>query len=191
MAIRLPIAESQSAAPPILTPVFSPVLPPAGISPGSGELLRVGDLAQRTNKTVRALHLYEELGLLTPVERSKGGFRLYDPDAEVRVRWITKLQDMGFSLPDIREVLAGWERSGSATGAMTRIRQLYLQKLEETDRQLERLKSLRGELASSVAYLETCEVCDPLRLISACSHCDLHGCDAPELVAGLHGHRHT
>ena len=38
-------------------------------------LLKVGELAKRTGKTVRAVHLYEELGLLTPAVRSKGGFR--------------------------------------------------------------------------------------------------------------------
>jgi DNA-binding transcriptional MerR regulator len=155
----------------------------------SSELLRVGDLAQRTHKTVRALHLYEELGLLHPVERSKGGFRLYAPEAEVRVHWISKLQDMGFSLPDIRELLHQWEQSGSAANAMGRIRALYRQKLEETDAQLRRLEALRSEMRAAVDYLETCEVCDPKRLISSCPRCELHGCGAPDLVAGFHGAR--
>src|SRR5512138_3572230 len=95
-----------------------PVAPEPPAPSAGGPLLRVGDLARETNKTVRALHLYEELGLLHPVERSKGGFRLYGQDAVVRVRWIVKLQDMGFSLPDIREVLQQWEKSGSALDAM-------------------------------------------------------------------------
>lgn len=184
MTVRLPIADPAADL---------ALRPPQGVSTAAGlapeELLRVGDLAQRTNKTVRALHLYEELGLLQPVERSKGGFRLYAPDAVVRVRWISKLQDMGFSLPDIRELLHQWERSGSAAGAMTRIRELYRQKLDETEAQLRRLKDLRHDLEASVAYLETCEVCDPVRLISACPRCELHGCGAPDLIAGLHGSR--
>ncbi|MFO0644822.1 MAG: MerR family DNA-binding protein [Polyangiales bacterium] len=184
MTVRLPIADTTSEL---------ALRPPReassadGVAPG--ELLRVGDIAQRTNKTVRALHLYEELGLLHPIERSKGGFRLYGPDAVVRVRWIAKLQDMGFSLPDIKELLHEWGRSGSATGAMTRIRELYRQKLDETDAQIKKLQALRHELSSSVDYLETCEVCDPVRLISACPHCEMHGCGAPDLVAGLHGAR--
>jgi MerR family copper efflux transcriptional regulator len=186
MTVRLPIADMASEL---------ALRPPREASSAEGvapcDLLRVGDLAQRTNKTVRALHLYEELGLLHPVERSKGGFRLYGPDAVVRVRWISKLQDMGFSLPDIRELLHTWEVSGSASGAMARIRELYRQKLEETDAQIKRLQELRHELTASVAYLETCEVCDPVRLISACPHCEMHGCGAPDLVAGLHGSRPT
>ena len=58
-------------------------------------LLRVGDLARRTNKTVRAIHLYEELGLLLPATRTSGGFRLYDPTAVDRVKWIDMLHGMG------------------------------------------------------------------------------------------------
>lgn len=167
------------------------VTPPVSAEPcaSSGDRLKVGELAERTQKTVRALHLYEELGLLQPEERSKGGFRLYGPDSELRVRWIARLQDMGFSLPDIREILTQWERSGSAVDAMTRIRVLYRDKLAETERQLKRLTELRHELHQSLAYLESCEVCDPARLISACPRCDAHHCSAPDLVAGLHGAR--
>ena len=46
------------------------------------KLLKVGDLARQTGKSVRALHLYEELGLLHPTARSHGGFRLYDATAK-------------------------------------------------------------------------------------------------------------
>jgi DNA-binding transcriptional MerR regulator len=152
--------------------------------------MRIGTLAERTSKTVRALHLYEEIGLLVPVERSKGGFRLYDDDAVVRVRWIAKLQDMGFSLGRIQEILRAWEASHSAPSAMRRVQELYLEKLEETRAQRKRLEDLERELRSSLEYLDTCDRCDPNRLIDACPVCDQHACDAtaPELVAGFHAH---
>jgi DNA-binding transcriptional MerR regulator len=154
-------------------------------------MLRVGDLAQRTQKTVRALHLYEELGLLRPSERSKGGYRLYAPDAITRVHWIAKLQEMGFSLPDIRDIVGRLEASGSATGAMQQVRALYAAKLEETRAQIERLSALQEELEHSIAYLDTCESCDPVRVVQSCTRCDQdHPCDQPELVAGLHMHKH-
>ena len=181
MSVKLPILESVIA-----------VLPP-GASDGidDSRLLRVGDLAQRTSKTVRALHLYEELGLLRPSERSKGGFRLFGSEAIVRVRWINKLQEMGFSLPEIKEMVNEWEAAGSAASAMTRVRALYKQKLDETRAQLARLDQLRRELERSVDYLDTCGTCDPERLIHACSACELdHRCDSPELVSGLHIQRH-
>jgi DNA-binding transcriptional MerR regulator len=155
---------------------------------GDGELLQVGDLAKETGKTVRAIHLYEELDLLRPVGRSKGRYRLYGRDALVRIRWIQKLQDMGFSLPDIQTVVREWEQSSSAPGAMTKMRAVYTNKLEETRATRKRLQALERELEASLEYLDTCDVCEPERLLSHCNRCDRHGCDhaVPELVAGFH-----
>ena len=55
-------------------------------------LLKIGDLVRLTGKTPRTLHFYEELGLLRPVSRTKGGFRLYGEETLLRVRWIERLQ---------------------------------------------------------------------------------------------------
>jgi hypothetical protein len=68
---------------------------------------KVGELAKRSQKTVRALHLYEDLGLLNPVSRSKGGYRLYNAESVDRVTWIAKLQSIGFSLPELQKNNAG------------------------------------------------------------------------------------
>ncbi len=152
------------------------------------DLLQVGDLARETGKTVRAIHLYEELGLLKPLQRSKGGYRLYASDAPLRIRWIQKLQDMGFSLTDIQTVVRDWEQSGSAPRAMTKMRAVYKKKLEETRAQKLKLDKLVRELEKSLDYLDTCDVCEPDRLLSTCNVCDHHDCepsDVPELVAGF------
>jgi MerR family copper efflux transcriptional regulator len=156
------------------------------------DLMQIGDLARETGKTVRAIHLYEELGLLSPAARSKGRFRLYSRDALMRIRWIGKLQEMNFSLGDIQTIVREWELVESAPGAMKRMREIYARKLEETREEKRRIEALERELQASLAYLDTCEVCDPHRLLSACDCCDLHGkeVDVPELVLGFRAARH-
>jgi DNA-binding transcriptional MerR regulator len=163
----------------------------AAAAPERDDLMQIGDLARETGKTVRAIHLYEELGLLVPAARSKGGFRLYGPEALVRIRWIGRLQEMGFSLSDIRTVVGEWARMASAPGAMKRMRQVYARKLEETREQKRRLEALEHELETSLKYLDTCDVCDPQRLLSACECCDLHDKEegVPELVLGFRATR--
>jgi MerR family copper efflux transcriptional regulator len=151
------------------------------------DMMQIGDLARDTGKTVRAIHLYEELGLLTPAARSKGRFRLYGREALVRIRWICKLQEMGFSLGDIQTIVREWARAEGAPGAMKRMRQVYARKLEETREQKRRLEALEHDLETSLRYLDTCDVCDPQRLLSECDCCDLHDkeTDVPELVLGF------
>jgi len=148
----------------------------------------VGVLAKAVGKTVRAIHLYEELGLVKPHGRSKGKYRLFDQDALVRVRWICKLQELGLSLGEIQNIVRAWERAPSAPGAMKQMRDVYRAKLAETTAQRIRLEALETELRASVSYLETCGTCDPARLLDACMVCDMHTREvlAPELVAGFH-----
>jgi len=154
------------------------------------ELMQIGDLAREAGKTIRAIHLYEELGLLTPAARSKGRFRLYGAESLVRIRWIGKLQEMGFSLGDIQTIVREGEGAAGAPDAMKRVREAYARQLEQTREQRRRLEALEHELAASLQYLDTCDVCDPQRLLSACECCDLHDkeIDVPELVLGFRAH---
>src|SRR3984957_3254975 len=152
-------------------------------------LLQVGDLAKASGKTVRAIHHYEELGLLRPHARSKGGYRLYDDAALARLRWIGKLHDLGLSLGQIQEMVRRWESASSAPGAMARIRGVYTAKLEETRAQIGHLSALERELAASIDYLDTCDTCDPAELVRTCTCCNHRDPKEPEphLVAGIHG----
>jgi len=93
-------------------------------------LLRVGDLARLSGKTVRAIHLYEEMGLLQPATRSSGGFRLYEPIAVDRLRWIDLLHGLGFSLHEMRDLLKSWWGAGLGPEAMARLRAIFLRKLD-------------------------------------------------------------
>jgi hypothetical protein len=92
------------------------------------------------------------------------------------------------SLSQVQEILATWEAAPSAPDAMSKIRQVYHQKLREVHDQIARLSALERELHASLEYLDTCETCDPHELIAACSACTIHDKDQPEpdLVAGLH-----
>ncbi|HEY8038159.1 MAG TPA: MerR family transcriptional regulator [Polyangiaceae bacterium] len=175
---------------PLLQPVEEAAVQSLDEARARKDLMQIGDLARETGKTVRAIHLYEELGLLTPAARSKGRFRLYSPEALMRIRWIGKLQEMGFSLGDVQTIVREWERLESAPGAMKRMREVYARKLEETHEQVRRLQALEHELQASLLYLDTCDVCDPQRLLSACECCDLHDKEqnVPELVLGFRAH---
>ena len=160
----------------------------AASAPFEEELLLVGDIAKASGKTVRAIHHYEDLGLLRPHARSKGRYRLYDQNAVSRVRWIGKLHDLGLSLSEIQEMVIAWEQAPSAPGAMAKIRGVYLQKLEETRAQIKHLGSLERELVASIGYLDTCDRCDPAELIATCCSCNVHDKTEgePELVSGIH-----
>jgi DNA-binding transcriptional MerR regulator len=126
---------------------------------------------------------------------------LYGPEALVRIRWIGKLQELGFSLTDIKTIVKDVEAEGkqsSAPLAMTKVRAVYKAKLDATRAQIERLRCLEREIEASLQYLDTCEsACEQDRLLAACPHhssprvrgapCNHHdsAVEVPDLVAGF------
>lgn len=149
--------------------------------------MKVGELARKTGKTVRALRLYEEMGLLSPA-RSEGNFRLYGPDEVARVYWIAKLQALGFSLPQIQGLLHTVESSSTGPDAMHSLREMFRGRLDDTRAQVEKLLQLERDLAESLAYLEGCRACSHDHEVTGCVECDGVHADqqAPSLVAGIH-----
>ncbi|NUO48497.1 MAG: MerR family transcriptional regulator [Polyangiaceae bacterium] len=66
---------------------------------------RVGELAEATGLTVRTLHHYDQIGLLSAGGRTRGRQRLYDERDVRRLYRIVALRDLGLSLVDVARVL--------------------------------------------------------------------------------------
>ena len=154
------------------------------------KLLRVGELAKAVGKSVRAIHLYEELGLLTPVSRTQGGFRLFTTTSVDRINWITKLQAIGFSLAEIQGFVREFETADSGRTAAARVRDVFQDKLRQTRDSLAQLRVIENDLVEALDYLESCQECTPSYSTGECRSCDHQGHErgvAPELFAGLSG----
>ena len=151
-------------------------------------LLRVGELAKAVGKSVRAIHLYEELGLLRPVQRTSGGFRLFRSDAVDRINWITKLQAIGFSLTEIQGFVREFENADSGRTATARVKHVFQDKLGQIRNSLAQLQVIENDLVEALEYLDSCKDCAPIYRPHECQACDHQGHAlgvAPELFAGL------
>jgi DNA-binding transcriptional MerR regulator len=66
----------------------------------------VGDLARISHVSVRTLHHYDSIGLLTPSARSAAGYRLYSDAGLRRLQQILFYRELGFALEEIADILA-------------------------------------------------------------------------------------
>src|SRR5215470_6236315 len=152
------------------------------------KLMRVGELAKAVGKTVRAMHLYEELGLLEPRSRSEGGFRLYGPEAVDRIQWIVKLQAIGFTLAEIQGFVRHFQEAGSGRAATERVRALFTEKQSQIREQITQLQVIENDLSEALTYLDSCQTCSDDYAPTACGVYDHNGHqkgEAPRLFAGL------
>lgn len=107
-------------------------------------LLKVGELAKRCGLTVRTLHHYDTIGLLTPSARSDSGYRLYNRNDIARLHQIQALRRFGLALADIGTVLAN---PGSHLAAIVEQQiQMLGQQIAQSTMLRERLSQLQGQL---------------------------------------------
>ncbi|GAB3125669.1 MerR family transcriptional regulator [Streptomyces calidiresistens] len=67
--------------------------------------MQIGRVAERTGLSLRTIRHYEEVGLVTPSARSKGGFRLYTESDVERLMVIRRMKPLDFSLEEMGELL--------------------------------------------------------------------------------------
>lgn len=71
--------------------------------------VQIGVVAERLGLSVRTLHHWEEMGLVTPSARSTGGFRLYTEQDIARLTVIRRMKPLGFTLDQMKELLEAFE----------------------------------------------------------------------------------
>ncbi|CAM4201246.1 MerR family transcriptional regulator [Nocardia ninae] len=75
--------------------------------PGNGQVWKVGELATEIGLTVRTLHHYDRIGLVSPAGRTNTGHRLYTEADVERLYQVVALRQLGLGLDQIANVLAG------------------------------------------------------------------------------------
>lgn len=107
-------------------------------------LLKVGELARRSGLTVRTLHHYDAIGLLSPSARTEAGYRLYTRDDVARLHRIQALRRFGMSLADIGNVLA--DPSSALLPLVEQQMRMLDAQIAQASRLRERLSALQGQL---------------------------------------------
>ncbi|WP_455380973.1 heavy metal-responsive transcriptional regulator [Acidihalobacter prosperus] len=104
------------------------------------EHITIGTLASRVNLTAETLRYYERLGLIVPSRRTAANYRLYDEEAERRLRFIRRAQSIGFSLSEIAQLLSLHAYPESDMAAVKSISETKINEIQGKINDLERMK---------------------------------------------------
>ena len=111
----------------------------------------IGEVARRSGFRASALRYYEGIGLLEPASRTEAGYRLYDDDTLVRLRFVARAKQLGCSLDEIVDLVGIW--GGECGPVQHRLHELVTDKLSEAERQIAELAALTGQLRDVASRL--------------------------------------
>ncbi|WP_029106695.1 MerR family transcriptional regulator [Mycobacterium sp. URHD0025] len=80
--------------------------------------LQIGEVATRTELSIKTIRHYDEVGVVMPSARSAGGFRLYTADDVDRLLAIRRMKPLGFSLDEMRQLLEALDTLNSPTATI-------------------------------------------------------------------------
>ena len=110
----------------------------------------IGQLSKQTNCKIPTIRFYEQEGLLQPANRTEGNQRRYQETHVKRLRFILHARELGFALPDIRELISLSEEGSHSHEAD----QIVVRQLEGVERKIARLILLKKELSNMVGSCE-------------------------------------
>lgn len=120
-------------------------------------LMQIGELAERASLSLRTIRHYDDEGLLTPSARSAGGFRLYSGDDLERLLVIRRMKPLGFSIDEMRDLLALIHELGRQSLDSGRRSELSGQLAAFTEAAAQRRDKLRSQLVMAEEFVEHLE----------------------------------
>lgn len=120
-----------------------------GASHTDAQFFTIGDLAREFDVTLRALRFYEDKGLLSP--RREGLTRLYSAAERARLAIILKGKKLGFTLAEIKAMVALREGTAVSAGGLALTREKCAEQLALLEQQKTEIEEAIGELRQMVA----------------------------------------
>ncbi|MFE7562841.1 MerR family transcriptional regulator, partial [Kitasatospora sp. NPDC057500] len=121
-----------------------------------GRHMQIGEVAARTELSLRTIRHYEETGLVVPSARSQGGFRLYTETDVARLMVIRRMKPLGFTLEQMRDLLDATDRLDNGTASDAGEREALLERVRGYERAaVERVEQLRVQLSRAEDFAAT------------------------------------
>src|SRR3954469_13093782 len=109
--------------------------------------LTIGRIAQSAGVAIDTIRFYEREGLLPEPRRRPSGYREYDQATVSRLRFIRRAKDLGFTLDEIRELLA---LSADRNDGVEGVRERAAARLQAIDERIAELQRVRDGLSELV-----------------------------------------
>ncbi len=120
------------------------------------EELRIGEVARRTDLTVKAIQYYERVGLIPRIVRGETGYRVFTEQHIRRLQQIKTLKALGLSLSAIRDIFPSAATAACACiDASSHLHGVLREQTKRIQQEVLRLVQLQEEVQRIVDYLES------------------------------------
>ena len=111
---------------------------------GCGEIMNIGKVAKLSELTVKAVRYYDNIGLVKPFQKTIAGYREYNENDALKLKFVGNARKFNFSIDECRELLSLYENESRPSKD---VKKLTLEKISQIDKKLQQLQNLKDELS--------------------------------------------
>ena len=109
----------------------------------------IGRLAKQANVNIETIRYYQRVGLIQKPKKPKQGYRIYPTEYILRIKFIKRAQELGFTLKEIEDLL------DLGDGNCKQVQHLAEQKLAQIEKRVKDLKAIKKALNSLIKQCQT------------------------------------
>ena len=111
---------------------------------GSNSNMNIGKASKLSELTVKAVRYYDNIGLVKSHQNISSGYREYNEEDVLKLKFVGKARKFNFSIEECRELLSLYENKSRSSKD---VKKLTLEKISQIDEKLDQLKNLKDELS--------------------------------------------
>jgi MerR family copper efflux transcriptional regulator len=111
--------------------------------------MNIGEAAAASGVSAKMIRYYESIALLPPAGRRESGYRDYGPEDVHRLTFVRRSRDLGFSIEQIRSLLALWTDTGRSNADVRAIARTHVREMEDQARKLQQMIGTLNHLIGS------------------------------------------
>ena len=105
--------------------------------------MNIGKVAKLSELTVKAVRYYDNIGLVKPFQKTTTGYREYNENDALKLKFVGNARKFNFSIDECRELLSLYENESRPSKD---VKKLTLEKISQIDKKLQQLQNLKDEL---------------------------------------------
>ena len=105
------------------------------------EAMNIGEAAKASGVSAKMIRHYEQVGLVPAAARTDSGYRQYDGSDVHTLRFIRQSRDLGFSIPEIGELVGLWQNRRRPSRQVKALAEAHIQELEQKAQELLAMKA--------------------------------------------------
>ena len=105
--------------------------------------MNIGKASKLSKLTVKAVRYYDNIGLVKPHQNISSGYREYNDEDVLKLKFVGKARKFNFSIDECRELLSLYENKSRPSKD---VKKLTLEKISQIDEKLKKLENLKDEL---------------------------------------------